>query len=90
MQTRNQDIINKSNQKENKNNSQIPYEYQVGDQVLVESPGILRKLSTPRTGSYLVTNVYKNGTIRIQKSKRELYQKELNICRITPFNPKPN
>jgi hypothetical protein len=28
-----QDIINKSNQKENKKKSQIPYEYKVGDQV---------------------------------------------------------
>jgi hypothetical protein len=35
--------------------------------VLLETPGILRKLSTPRTGPYPVTNVYKNGTITIQK-----------------------
>jgi hypothetical protein len=62
-----QDIINKSNQKENKNNSQIPYEYMVGDQVLLESPEILRKSSTPRTVPYPVTNVYKNDAIRIQK-----------------------
>jgi hypothetical protein len=37
---RKQDIINKSNQKEN--NNQIPYEYKVGNQVLLETPGILR------------------------------------------------
>jgi hypothetical protein len=60
-------MINNSNQKESTKNSQIPYEYKVGDQVLLETPGILRKLSTPRTGPYPVTNVYKNGTIRIQK-----------------------
>jgi hypothetical protein len=71
-----QDIINKSNQKENKNKSRIPYEYKVGDQVLLEIPGILRKLSTPCTGPYPVTNVYKNGTIRIQNDKKELYQKK--------------
>jgi hypothetical protein len=29
-----QDIINKSNQKENKNKSRIPYEYKVGDSVI--------------------------------------------------------
>jgi hypothetical protein len=34
-------IIDKSNQKENK--SQIPYEYEVGDQVLLETPWILQK-----------------------------------------------
>jgi hypothetical protein len=66
-----QDIINKSNQKENK--SLIPYGYKVGYQVLLETPGIPRKLSTPCTGPYPVTNVYKNGTI---KTKKELYQKE--------------
>jgi hypothetical protein len=74
IQKRKQDIINKPNQKENKN--QNPYEYKVGDQVLLETPGILRKLSTTCTGPYPVTNVYKNYKIRIQKSKKELYQKE--------------
>jgi hypothetical protein len=44
--------------------------------VLLETPGIPRKLSTPRTGPYPVTNVYKNGKIRIQKGNNELYQKE--------------
>ena len=85
IQKRKQDIINKSNQKENK--SRIPYEYKVGDQVLLETPGILRKLSTPRTGPYPVTNVYNNGTIRIQKG---IVSERVNIRRITPFNPKPN
>jgi hypothetical protein len=69
-----QDIINKSNQNENK--SQIPYEYKVGDQMLLETSGILRKLSTPCTGPYPITNVYKNGTIRMQEGKKESYQKE--------------
>jgi hypothetical protein len=60
IQKRKQDIINNSNQNENK--IQIPYKYKVGDQVLLETPGILRNLSTPHTGPYPVTNVYKNGT----------------------------
>jgi hypothetical protein len=76
IQQRKQDIINKSNQKENKSSSQIPYEYKVGDQVLLEATGILRKLSTPHTGPYAITNVHKNVTIRIQKDKQELYQKD--------------
>jgi hypothetical protein len=65
IQKRKQDIINKSNHIENQSNSQIPYEYKVGDQVLLETPAILQKLSTPCTEPYPVTNVYKNGTIRI-------------------------
>jgi hypothetical protein len=56
--------------------SQIPYEHKVRDQVLLQRPGILRDCLTPRTGTYPVTNVYKNDTIRIQKCKKELYQKE--------------
>jgi hypothetical protein len=76
MQKRKQNIMQKSNQKENNSCIQIPYEYKVGDQVLLETPGIFWKLSTPCTGPYPVTNVYKNGKIIIQKDKRELYQKE--------------
>ena len=79
-QKRKQDIINKSNNKENK--SWIPYEYKVGDQVLLETPEILRKLSTPCTGSYPVTNVYKNGTIQIQKG---IVSERVDIYRISPF-----
>jgi hypothetical protein len=52
-----------------------PYEYMVGDQVVLETP-ILRKLLTPCTGPYSVKNVYRNGIIRIQKDRRESYQKE--------------
>jgi hypothetical protein len=51
--------------------------------VLLETPGIFRLLSTPRTESYPVTNVYKNGTIRIQKG---MVSERVNILRITPFN----
>jgi hypothetical protein len=45
----------------------IAYEYKAGDRWLLETTRILRKLSTPCTGPYHVTNVYKNSTIRIQK-----------------------
>jgi hypothetical protein len=68
IQKRKHDIINRQNQKENKNH--ISYEYKLGDQVLLETPGILRKLSIPCAGPYPVTNVYKDGTIRIPKIKR--------------------
>jgi hypothetical protein len=42
--------------------------YKVGDQVLLETSGILWKLSTSCTGPYHITNVYKNGTIRIKRN----------------------
>jgi hypothetical protein len=58
--------------------------------VLLETPGILRILSTPRTGPYPVENVYNNVTIRIQKGQKGIVSERVNIRRITPFNPKPN
>jgi hypothetical protein len=83
IQKRKQYIINKSNQKENR--SQIPYEYKVGDQVSLETSGILRKLSTPRTGPYPVTQVYNNGTVQIEKG---IVKEQVNICRIATFQIK--
>jgi hypothetical protein len=56
-----------------------------GNQVLLETPGILRKLSTPCTGPYPVPDVHKNGTIRIQK---EIVSERVNIHKITPFHQK--
>jgi hypothetical protein len=38
IQKRKQEIINNSNQKENKNKSQIPHGCKVGHQVLLETP----------------------------------------------------
>ena len=80
IQKRKQDIINKSNKKESK--SRIPYEYKVGDQVLLETPELLRKLSTPRMGPYPVTQVCNNGTVQIQKG---IVTERVNIRRISPF-----
>jgi hypothetical protein len=80
IQKRKQDIIKKFNKRENK--SRIPYEYKVGDQVLLEAPGILRKLSTPCTGPYPVTNVHTNGIIQIQKG---IVSERVNIHQISPF-----
>jgi hypothetical protein len=65
IQKRKQDIINISNKREDK--SRIPYENKVGDQVLLETPGILRKLSTLCTGPYPVMEVYNSNTIQIQR-----------------------
>jgi hypothetical protein len=67
--------MNHTNKKENNNEIQIPYEYKVGDQLLLETPGVLRKLSTSCPGTYPVTSLYKSGTIRIQKVKRSYIRK---------------
>jgi hypothetical protein len=72
--------INKSNSRENK--SRIPHEYKVGDRILLTTPGILPKLTSPRTGPYAVVNVHDNGTVTIRKGH---VQQRINIRRILPY-----
>ena len=45
------------------------HQYRVGDQVLIEQPGIRRKLSSPRVGPYDVTKVYTNGVSNQRKGE---------------------
>jgi hypothetical protein len=57
---------------------QTGIEYKKENRTLSISP-IKKKTKTTvklLTGPYPVTNVNKNGTIRIQKVRKELYQKE--------------
>ena len=75
-----QRMIDQSNIRENK--KRLIHEYKVGDKILLDKPGLLRKLSTPRTGPYLVRKVHTNGTIHIQ---RGAVTERVNIRRVTPF-----
>ena len=75
-----QQTINKNNEKEN--TRRIPHQYKVGDKVLLARPGMLRKLSIPRTGPHIVQAVYTNGTLQI---KRGSISERVNIRRVTPF-----
>ena len=78
---RKQTQINTANLQENM--QRIPHEYKVGDQVLLENYGIKAKLSPPRKGPYNITNVYTNGTVRIQ---RGAVSERVNLRRLTPYN----
>ena len=75
-----QEAIIKNNIRENK--SRIYHEYKAGDKVLLTKPGIVRKLSAPRTGPHEVLGVYPNGTVLLQ---RGVIQERVNIRRITPY-----
>jgi len=77
---RKQDIINANTEKEN--SKRIKHDYQIGESVLLEKPGLVQKLSAPRTGPYKITAVYTNGTVRIQ---RGVVNERVNIRRLTPF-----
>ncbi len=77
---RQQKNIQKNNTRENA--QRLPHDYQPGDKVLLERPGIQRKLATPREGPYEVIRAYTNGTVRIQ---RGIVSQRVNIRRLTPY-----
>jgi hypothetical protein len=49
-----------------KNATRIQHKYNVGDKVLLDKPGLLRKSSQPRTGPHTVTRIYQNSTVQIK------------------------
>ena len=73
--------INDSNQRENK--KRIPHNYKIGDKVLLQNPGKLRKVTAPYSGPYEVQRVFTNGTIMIQKGA---VVQRVNIRRVIPYN----
>jgi hypothetical protein len=71
----------RNNRRENA--SGISHDYKVGDKILLKKPGKhLRKLEAPRTGTHTVTEIYTNGTVRIQKGK---VNERVNIRRLFPY-----
>jgi len=82
---RKQESITRSNERENQ--KRIPHRYSVGDKVLIDKPGIKRKMSRPRAGPFLVTAVYTNGTVRVQ---RGAVSERLNVRRLTPYAARSN
>ena len=57
------------------------YDYKINDQVYVKADGIQRKISTPKLGPFRITDVYTNGTVRIQKG---VINERINIRRLEP------
>ena len=76
---RKQESVDKSNLRENL--KRVDYDYVVGQQIYVKHEGIQRKLNSPKQGPFLITNVYTNGTVRIQRGN---VNERINIRRIEP------
>jgi hypothetical protein len=63
--------------------SRISHDYKVGDKVLLKKPGKhLRKLEAPITGPQIVTAIYTNGKLHIQKGK---LNERVKIRRFFPY-----
>ena len=60
----------------------MDFDYKVGQKVLVIKGGILRKAEDPHDGPYKITEVFTNGTVRIQ---RGTINEKLNIRRLLPY-----
>jgi transposase InsO family protein len=80
IQQQRQKAMIRNNERENK--SRIDHTYERNSLVLLDKPGILRKMSTPRSGPYKIVQVYTNGTIRI---KRGRVSERVSIRRVTPY-----
>ncbi|MGH3056092.1 MAG: integrase, partial [Gaiellaceae bacterium] len=61
---RKQRLILTSNQREN--SRRIIHQYNIGDHVLIDRL-TTRKLNRPRDGPFLITHVYTNGTVQVQR-----------------------
>ena len=75
-----QKLIHKNN--ENENAKRIPYNYKVGDQVLVDEKP-LSKYDSKYSGPFRVCAVNDNGTLKIKKNA---YYDTINIHNVHPFH----
>ena len=76
---RKQALVDKANLRENK--SRVDYDYKTGDLVYITKDGIMRKLDVPKLGPFPITDIFTNGTVRIQ---RGAVNERINIRRLEP------
>ena len=59
----------------------VSHDYAIGDWVYVEMTGIYQKLDYNKQGPYRITEVFTNGTVRVQ---RRQVNERINIRRLKP------
>ena len=80
---RRQQLVDRNNAREN--NRRLPFDYVPGSKCLIISEingEKQRKAKDKNEGPYVVTNVFTNGTVRIQRGS---INERINIRRLTPF-----
>ena len=83
---RKQKAIRNSNEREN--SKRIHLQYEKGDWITIQKPGILRKLSVLRLGPYKVLKHHTNGDITYEKEP--FVNDKVNIRRTYPYYKKHN
>lgn len=71
--------MDKTNLRENKN--RVDFEYKIGHKIYIKNVGIQRKMDCPKEGPFEITDVFTNGTVRIQHGN---VNEHINIRRIEP------
>jgi hypothetical protein len=61
----------------------IQHKYKVGDQVLLDKPGLWHKSTQPRTGPHTVTKIYQNSTVQIKRGA--IITERVTLRRLTPY-----
>jgi len=80
---RRQQLVDRSNARENK--KRVPFDYTVGSKALIikaTDGSHLPKAEDVHEGPYLVTQVFTNGTVRLQRGS---VNERLNVRRLTPY-----
>ena len=77
---RRQQQVDRSNTIENKR--RIDFDYRIGTKVVLINNGIHHRAEDKNIGSYLITEVFSNRTVRIQ---RRTINERINIRRLSPF-----
>ena len=76
---RKQQTVDKANLREN--SKRIDFDYEVGQKAYIVRDKPYRKLDGPKQGPFRITDVYTNGTVRIQKGN---VNERINIRRLEP------
>ena len=74
-------LIKQNNAKEN--TKQIPYQYHIGDKILVKCGWQAKYADSPYEGPYKVTRVGTNGTLRYSTG---VVDDVIKIRNVTPYN----
>ena len=65
-----------------KNKRRADFDYAIGQKVTIRKDGVLRKAENKNIGPYVITQVFTNGTVRIQRGS---ISERINIRRIDPY-----
>ena len=74
---RKQKLVDKANQRENK--IRIDLDYQVVQKAYIKNDGVQRKMDSLKQGPFPITDVFTNGTVRVQCGR---VNERINIRRL--------